>query len=106
MNIEGKKVLVLGGYGLVGMAVCRELLDRKPREIQVHSLRQEESEEAQRQLLHFADDTQITISSGDIFGPVDNETSDLDRLGQQLGQLRDEDLPSFLLYHLLAEGRP
>ena len=106
MNIEGKKALVLGGYGLVGMAVCRELLDRKPREIQVHSLRQEESEEAQEQLLPFAGDTQITISSGDIFGPVDKETSDLDRLGQQLGQLRDEDLPSFLLYHLLAEGRP
>jgi len=106
VNIEGKKALVLGGYGLVGMAVCRELLDRKPREIQVHSLRQEESEEAQEQLLPFAGDTQITISSGDIFGPVDKETSDLDRLGQQLGQLRDEDLPSFLLYHLLAEGRP
>ena len=106
MNIEGKKALVLGGYGLVGMAVCRELLERKPREIQVHSLHQEESEEAQEQLLPFAGDTQITISSGDIFGPVDKKTSDLDRLGQQLGQLRDEDLPSFLLYHLLAEGRP
>jgi hypothetical protein len=106
VNIEGKKVLVLGGYGLVGMAVCRELLDRKPREIQVHSLRREESEEAQKQLLHFAGDTRITISSGDIFGPVDQKTSHLDRLGQQLGQLRDEDLPSFLLYHLLAEGRP
>ncbi|TNF72200.1 MAG: short-chain dehydrogenase [Acidobacteria bacterium] len=106
MNIEGKKILVLGGYGLVGMAVCRELLERKPREIQVHSLRQEESEEAQQQLLPFAGDTRITVSSGDIFGPVDQEASDLDRLGQQLGQLRDEDLPSFLLYHLLAEGRP
>ncbi len=106
MNIEGKKALVLGGYGLVGMAVCRELLERKPREIQVHSLYQEESEEAREQLLPFAGDTQITVSSGDIFGPVDQETSDLDRLGQQLGQLRDEDLPSFLLYHLLAEGRP
>jgi hypothetical protein len=105
VNIEGKKALVLGGYGLVGMAVCRELLERKPREIQVHSLYQEESEEAREQLLPFAGDTQITVSSGDIFGPVDQETSDLDRLGQQLGQLRDEDLPSFLLYHLLAEGR-
>ena len=48
MNIEGSKVLVLGGYGLVGIAVCRELLDRNPREIQIHSLRQEEAEEARR----------------------------------------------------------
>ena len=106
MNIEGKKILVLGGYGLVGMAVCRELLERRPREIQIHSLLQEESEEAKEQLSHFAGDTSITVSSGDIFGPVDKEASDLDRLGQQLSQLRDEDLPSFLLYHLLAEGRP
>jgi hypothetical protein len=106
VNIEGKKILVLGGYGLVGMAVCRELLERRPREIQIHSLLQEESEEAKEQLSHFAGDTSITVSSGDIFGPVDKEASDLDRLGQQLSQLRDEDLPSFLLYHLLAEGRP
>ncbi|MGB6364192.1 MAG: short-chain dehydrogenase, partial [Thermoanaerobaculia bacterium] len=106
MNIEGKKALVLGGYGLVGMAVCRELLERRPREIQIHSLRQEESEEARGQLLPFAGETRMTVSSGDIFGPVDKETTDLDRLGQQLCQLRDEDLPLFLLYHLLAEGRP
>ena len=51
MNIEGTKVLVLGGYGLVGMAVCRELFDCRPREIQIHSLRQEESEEALEQLI-------------------------------------------------------
>src|SRR3954471_7312957 len=46
LNIENRKVLVLGGYGLVGTAVCRELLARRPREIQIHSLRSEESRQA------------------------------------------------------------
>lgn len=63
MNIEGSKVLVLGGYGLVGMAVCREVLEHKPREIQIHSLRQEESEEALEQLLPFAQGVKLSVSS-------------------------------------------
>ena len=44
MNLEHRKILVLGGYGLVGMAVCRELLVRRPREIQIHSLRLEDED--------------------------------------------------------------
>lgn len=33
MDIEGRKILVLGGYGLVGMAVCRELIACRAGEI-------------------------------------------------------------------------
>ena len=73
MNIEGTKVLVLGGYGLVGMAVCRELLERKPREIQVHSLRHDESEEAREQLLPFAGISEL--HPGDAI-PTNFKTSD------------------------------
>lgn len=105
MDIEGTKVLVLGGYGLVGLAVCREMLEQKPREIQIHSLRQEESEEAREQLLPFAEGTKLTTSSGDIFGLL----KDAERRVQvwaQLKQLRDEDLPSYRLYSLLDQGRP
>ncbi len=105
MNIEGTKVLVLGGYGLVGLAVCRELLECKPREIQIHSLRQEESEEALEQLQKFAGDTKLSVSSGDIFGLL----KDADRRVQvwsQLKQLRDKELPSFRLYSLLVQGEP
>ena len=105
MNIEGTKVLVLGGYGLVGMAVCRELLDCQPREIQIHSLRQEESDEAVEHLQKFAGDTKLSTSSGDIFGL----TKDAERRVQvwsQLKQLRDKDLPSFRLYSLLTQGEP
>jgi hypothetical protein len=57
------------------------------------------------QLTPFAGGTRLTISSGDIFGLL----KDAERRVQvwaQLKQLRDEDLPSFRLYSLLAQGRP
>ncbi len=105
MNIEGTKILVLGGYGLVGLAVCRELLERRPREIQIHSLRQEEAEEAVEQLAPFAEGSKLIPSSGDIFGLI----KDADRRVQvwaQLKQLRDQDLPSYRLYALLTQSEP
>ncbi len=46
MDIRGKNVLVLGGYGLVGMAVCREILRHDPQRLVVGSLRRSEAEEA------------------------------------------------------------
>lgn len=46
MDIENKSVLVLGGYGLVGMAVCRELLRERPARLVVASLRQGQAEKA------------------------------------------------------------
>ena len=46
MNIQGKKVLILGGAGMVGMAVARELLKESPAVIVVHSLREAEATEA------------------------------------------------------------
>ncbi len=30
MNIKGSRILVLGGWGLVGVAVCKKLLAAKP----------------------------------------------------------------------------
>ncbi len=50
MEIQGKSALVLGGYGLVGMAVCRELLAHEPRRLVVASLRRWEAEEGVRRL--------------------------------------------------------
>jgi NAD(P)-dependent dehydrogenase (short-subunit alcohol dehydrogenase family) len=46
VDIEGKNALVLGGYGLVGTAVCRGLLEHRPARLVVSSLRREESEAA------------------------------------------------------------
>jgi hypothetical protein len=105
MDIQGKKVLVLGGYGLVGIAVCRELLVRKPAEIQIHSLRREESEQARQELSAEAGDTRLSVSWGDIFG-LGEEAPRRQRIDAQLAVLRDDRLNSFLLYRLLNESRP
>ncbi|MEZ5330588.1 MAG: short-chain dehydrogenase [Thermoanaerobaculia bacterium] len=105
MKIRGRKVLVLGGYGLVGTAVCRELIERGAAEVQIHSLRPEECEQALEELAAEAGETRFTTSHGDIFGP--SEPADrLDRIGAQLVQLEDEALPGFLLYRLLQESKP
>ena len=50
MDIQGKNALVLGGYGLVGMAVCRQLLQHAPARLVVASLRQWEAEAAAERL--------------------------------------------------------
>lgn len=105
MNIANRKILVLGGYGLVGTAVCREILKRGPREIQIHSLRMEESERAKEELAPFAGETALSTSAGDLFGLV-VETSRRERIRAQVARLDDAELPRFLLYQVLSHSRP
>jgi len=112
VDIQNKKVLVLGGYGLVGTAVCREFLDGRrrqpPREIQIHSLRAEESEAARRELEPEAAEagTTLSVSDGDIFGLVDQGAGHRKKIEAQIGQLDDSQLDEFLLYELLLSSKP
>jgi NAD(P)-dependent dehydrogenase (short-subunit alcohol dehydrogenase family) len=46
MDIKNKTVLVIGGWGLVGSAVCRKLMEEKPKRIIVTSLNESEAKEA------------------------------------------------------------
>lgn len=46
MDIKNKTVLVLGGWGLVGSAICRKLMEEKPSRIIVTSLNKHEAMEA------------------------------------------------------------
>ncbi len=50
MDIKDKTVLVLGGWGLVGSAICRKFMEEKPSRMVVTSLRKEEALEAVRAL--------------------------------------------------------
>jgi NAD(P)-dependent dehydrogenase (short-subunit alcohol dehydrogenase family) len=50
MDIKGKNALVLGGFGLVGRAICKELLAHEPARLVIGSLRRDEAEEAVREL--------------------------------------------------------
>src|SRR5258706_8415435 len=46
MDIKNRTVLVLGGWGLVGSAICRKLVDEQPKRIIVTSLLRSEADEA------------------------------------------------------------
>ncbi len=46
MVITNKTVLVLGGWGLVGSAICRKLMDEKPKKIILTSLKESEAKDA------------------------------------------------------------
>lgn len=46
MDIKGKTVLVIGGWGLVGSAICRKFMEENPKRMIVTSLLKEEAEEA------------------------------------------------------------
>ncbi|MDH3402855.1 MAG: short-chain dehydrogenase [Acidobacteriota bacterium] len=105
MKLEGSKVLVLGGYGLVGMAVCRELLGHGVSEIRIHSLQDEESAAARDELAAEAGATRLSTAAGNIFG-LARDPGRLGRIGAQLEQLTDESLREFLLYRLLVECQP
>jgi len=50
MNITGSKILVLGGWGLVGSALCRKLMEHNPSQLIVSSLNKNEAEDAVVQL--------------------------------------------------------
>ena len=105
MNVENRKILVLGGGGMVGLAMCRELLERQPQEIQIHSLTLAESEEACRELAPLAGATTLTPSAGDIFGLVHGGTQ-REKIHAQLNPLVGDHLQGFILYDLLVKSRP
>ena len=46
MDIRDRKVLVLGGWGLVGSAICRKVMEEKPSQIIVTSLLKQEAMDA------------------------------------------------------------
>lgn len=50
MDLKGAKILIFGGWGLVGSAICHKLMEHKPAEIAISSLKKEEAEDACLQL--------------------------------------------------------
>ena len=73
MEVDGRCVLVLGGAGLVGRAVCRRVLERRPGRLVVASLTRREAEEAARELGKEASGRPSVVepSWGDLFVPAE-----------------------------------
>jgi len=46
MQVNGSRILILGGYGLVGSAIAHELMKHNPKQIVISSLKQSEAESA------------------------------------------------------------
>lgn len=67
MDIRGKSVLILGGYGLVGGAVARRILREAPSRLIVLSLRREEAEQAVTALEPERGETALEAAWGDVF---------------------------------------
>jgi hypothetical protein len=67
MDISGKGILILGGYGLVGQAIARRLIPESPRRLVLLSLRREEAEEAVAVLGPERGDVELVPAWGDIF---------------------------------------
>lgn len=120
MDIAGKTVLVLGGWGLVGSQVCRRLIAQRPSRIIVTSLNESEArsavEEFQREI---PPDAAITLVPwwGNIFGRYEDRTrmreeilaNDASRrrfIEDIIDELTEDLLHGSALYHLLAEFRP
>lgn len=69
MDIKGKRVMIFGGWGLVGRAVAKQILREQPTELIVTSLRENESQEI-REILEnhpINHGTRISAIHGDLF---------------------------------------
>ncbi len=119
MDIQGKTVLVLGGWGLVGSAICRELLPHCPRRLVVSSLSRQQAEEAVAEYrAEFASlPVEIVPAWGSIF--VRHEFKDIPwkdlmrdparreaLLRDSLAELTPEILEASMLFRLVQEHRP
>jgi hypothetical protein len=120
MEIEHKTVLVLGGWGLVGSAVCRRMMEEKPKRLILTSLLKREAEEvvqALRQEYPGVGKDFFIPWWGNIF--VRHDLKDFSRdvmlrdpqlrsnlLEDTLGDLTDQMLKRSAIYRLLARYEP
>lgn len=120
MDIQGKSIVVLGGWGLVGSAVCRKLMEYEPRQIVVTSLREHEAREAVAKLYEEYPDAgadRFVPWWGNIF--VRSEFKDLPReeiltdsekrslyIHDVLDELNDDILQASALYEVISRFKP
>ncbi len=95
MDLRHKTVLILGGAGLVGIAVARRILEGSPARIILASLRRRESEQAVEELREepLAEGVSLEAAWGDLFVPAemkDRSRGEIASDPQALGRLVDD----------------
>lgn len=119
MEIAGKTVLILGGYGLVGYEVAKKILKESPSHVILLSLKKEETERAIEDIKKECPDSAIQFSGeyGNIFSS--EELKDLppaaikshsDRrkrcISDIFDELTDEKLNQYFLYQVITWYSP
>ena len=118
MELRGKRILILGGYGLVGFEVARQVLKFQPEKLIVHSLKKEEVEKAKGKLEEIGlGSTELALEFGNIFTREEfkdlppsklREKPDIRKvfLNDIWGELTEEVLTHSFLYQLIQRHRP
>ena len=116
MELRGSTLLLLGGSGLVGMAVARRVREFAPKRLIIAGLTREETEAGVEELLAESSDIAVEAVWGDIFMPADLATrTRADVLGDEAARRRlvtelltptTEGTESNLLYQWLTRFRP
>ena len=117
MNIKNSRILVLGGWGLVGAAICKRLLAGLPSYLAVLSLRENEAHDAIEELRPFKGSCEIVPEWGDIF--LTTELKDMSRaqilddpvmrrkfIDGVFEKPNEERLKSFFLHKIIAKHKP
>ncbi|MGD9900076.1 MAG: short-chain dehydrogenase [Calditrichaceae bacterium] len=117
MEIKGKKVLVLGGWGLVGLAVCKRLIQQEAEEIVILSLEKWQAEDAVDTVKKLSPKIKALAEWGNIF--VRNSIKDLSRdqiledaenreivMNDVLSDLTNETLNESYLYSVILKHKP
>ena len=119
MDIQGRNILILGGSGLIGIAIARKLLPLAPARIVIAALRRDEAEEGVRTLQAegFGDFAELVPEWGDVFlrsARRDESRRELlatdegraEILDDLFGHLGEQEFQRSLLYDVLARHEP
>lgn len=119
MDIKGKTLLVLGGWGLVGQAICRRLIPENPGKIVITSLHKRDADSMAEWLKQEVKGSDIEIGSdwGDMFvrkelmeTPRNELLKDADTrkilVDDMLSEMSVESLEKSALYYLIGKHKP
>lgn len=119
MDIKGRNILLLGGSGLIGLAIARDLLPHGPARIVIAALRRDEAEQGVQELSahRHAEGVEIIPEWGDVFlRPARREESRAEMLRTDdgraeilddlFGGLREEDFRRSLMFDMIDRLRP
>ncbi len=117
MEIKGKKILLLGGWGLVGTAICKKLIPHQPKSIVIGSLLQSQAEEAVEDLKPIAGKIELKATWGNIFVRtdfkdtprsviLDDHESRITLIKDVMEPIHEEDYGKFYLYEMITSEKP